>query len=196
MKPSKPGGSRLAWVAGAALLAVALLGKSRLDDKIEVAELRITVLEKRILETDGKVAEVTLDGRAMADRIGKIEEQAKASLNGTYRRINLGSTGSETCAAYGETCLGLRANATGEAVSKQFWGYSLGSCNSRVKIQPGCVPGLDFTLDKTEFRKHPDSKVQGDAVSGPLCLRQPYYEFAVCLVAPQPDYSTKPTGTQ
>lgn len=176
-----------------------MLAKDRLDDKIEAADARIAALEKRALETGGRLAEAVIEGRAMADRIGKIEERSKVNLIGTYRRIDLGSTGSETCAAHGETCLGLRASATSEASSKQFWGYSLGSCNSRVKIQVGCVPGLDFTLDKTEFRKHPSSKVQGDGTSGPLCLKQPYYEFAVCLVAPQPDYSTtppQPTGTQ
>ena len=87
---------------------------------------------------------------------------------------------------HGETCLGLRPSKTREATSKLFWGYTIGGCNSRVKVKERCTPDANFTLDDTTFKRAPESTVPlgGDLV-GPLCLGASYYDFAVCLVAPE-----------
>lgn len=178
----KPSVNVAAW---AVILVVAFLAKQELKGAVEA-------LRAHDEEAKKEAATAALQISVLEAEVAQMRIKSQHSLIGTYRRVGLGSTGAETCADYGETCLGLRSSATSEARTKQFWGYSVGSCNSRVKVLQGCVPGLDFTLDNTDFRRHPESKVQGTNRGGPLCLQQPFYDFAVCLVVPEADPKTPP----
>lgn len=130
---------------------------------------------------DARVAALELEREKVDGRLKSVEYW---SLKGTYRRVPVNSTGAEVCASFGETCLGLRSGATYLSNSDKFWGYSTISCQSRLKLVPGCSPTSDYSFEKTEFQRHPESKVAGTS-SGPLCLGTPFYDFAVCLTTPR-----------
>lgn len=102
-----------------------------------------------------------------------------------FRRVWLGQTGTETCADSGEACVGMRPLRTSLAGTGQFWGYTVPACNSRLKRRDACSPGRNYELDNTAFRKSPRSTINGEP-EGVSCLDVNYYDFAVCLVLPDP----------
>ncbi len=152
------------------------------------SKAEVATLEAELETLRQSVKELQDERKQQHETMSRLESSFLAV---SVRRIELGKTGAEVCGENGEACISVSSHPTYSMDEKYkddgVWGYATFDCTSRLRGPDKTKCGKDgfgvqndYWMDNEKFRKATISKIPGTPNAGYLCLRESYYDSAIC----------------